>query len=91
MTQNTGMDDNERETLIYNTGLEEKYLLEVVDDYKSARRHIRNDKRRIEIAMTNTSKACIYWREVDTVEYGEYIVTEMVGKTLLEEYNSTER
>ena len=41
--------------------------------------------------MSNTSKSCIYWREVNTVKYGEYIVIEMVGKLLLEEYNSTER
>ena len=47
MIQNTDMDDKERETLIYNTGLEAKYLLEVIDEYKSARRHISNDKRRI--------------------------------------------
>ena len=31
ITQNTNMDDKERETLIHNTGLEAKDLLEVID------------------------------------------------------------
>lgn len=38
------MDDKEKETLIYNTGLEANDLLEVVAKYNSAIRHICNDK-----------------------------------------------
>ena len=56
-----------------------------------ARKHISNDKQRIESALSNASKACNYWREIDAVKYGEWLIIEMVGKRLLEKYYSTEK
>ena len=71
ITHDAGIDINEKEALIYNTGLEAKDLFEVIDEYKSAKIHICNDKSRVETDISNAGKACIYWRDIDAVKYGE--------------------
>ena len=91
IADNADMDSTEKESLIYSTGLEAKELVEVIDEFNKAKKDISNDRQKIKSALSNASKACNYWRKIDVMKYGEWLIIEMVGKRLLEKIDYTEK
>lgn len=90
IAEDADIDDSVKSHTIRQISLEAKDLLRDVHEYKIASKEIMKEKRKIESALSNVTKACSYWKNIDAVIYGEWLLIEIVGERLLAKFNSVE-
>ena len=69
---------------------ETKGLLSFTTECKNMSKENQGVKSKVETALSNAKKACIYWKNEDATKYGEWLVIQSVANRLLKEYRSSE-